>query len=232
MWFIGGAWNRPIRTFILTTSRPLSRWGHCYPNTIESGIKEPAGPKIRLPRCGRRDERALGHIHAASRYAADRRIYRTVTQAVCPNTMYHFIFVPLTLGLPWILFIMESVYVMTGKEIYKDMTRFWGKLFGINFTLGVTTGLTQEFQFGLNWSYYAHYGGDIFGAQCQPDCLRCRFQPQNTQCHVHCRGGVSSHCIGVYILGLARHARENHRGEDSAGDPFCLLINQSFNRKE
>jgi hypothetical protein len=90
--FIGGAWNRPIRTFILTTSRPPSRWGHCYPNTIESGIKEPAGPKIRLPRCGRRDERALGHIHAASRYAADRRIYRTVTQAVCPyhHVPFHF----------------------------------------------------------------------------------------------------------------------------------------------
>ena len=69
------------------------------------------------------------------------------------TTMFHFIFVPLTLGLSWILFIMESVYVMTGKEIYKDMTRFWGKLFGINFALGVTTGLTQEFQFGLNWSF-------------------------------------------------------------------------------
>ena len=59
------------------------------------------------------------------------------------TAMYHFIFVPLTLGLSWILFIMESVYVMTGKQVYKDMTRFWGKLFGINFALGVTTGLTK-----------------------------------------------------------------------------------------
>ena len=80
------------------------------------------------------------------------------------TSMYHFIFVPLTLGLSWILFIMESVYVMTGKEIYKDMTRFWGKLFGINFALGVTTGITMEFQFGTNWAYYSHYVGDIFGA--------------------------------------------------------------------
>jgi cytochrome bd ubiquinol oxidase subunit I len=80
------------------------------------------------------------------------------------TTLYHFIFVPLTLGLAWILFIMESVYVMTGKEIYKDMTRFWGKLFGINFALGVTTGITLEFQFGTNWAYYSHYVGDIFGA--------------------------------------------------------------------
>jgi cytochrome bd-type quinol oxidase subunit 1 len=56
--------------------------------------------------------------------------------------MYHFLFVPLTLGMVWLLVIMESVYVMTGKVVYKDMTRFWGKLFGINFALGVTTGIT------------------------------------------------------------------------------------------
>jgi cytochrome d ubiquinol oxidase subunit I len=59
---------------------------------------------------------------------------------------------------------MESTYVMTGKEIYKDMTQFWGKLFGINFALGVATGLTMEFEFGMNWSYFSHYVGDIFGA--------------------------------------------------------------------
>jgi uncharacterized membrane protein len=69
------------------------------------------------------------------------------------TSMYHFIFVPLTLVLSWILFLMESVYVMTGKEIYKDMTRFWGKLFGINFALGVTTGITMEFQFGTSRAY-------------------------------------------------------------------------------
>ena len=80
------------------------------------------------------------------------------------TAMYHFLFVPLTLGLSWILFIMESVYVMTGKVIYRDMTKFWGKLFGINFALGVTTGLTMEFQFGTNWAYYSHYVGDVFGA--------------------------------------------------------------------
>ncbi|MDR3299644.1 MAG: cytochrome ubiquinol oxidase subunit I [Candidatus Accumulibacter sp.] len=80
------------------------------------------------------------------------------------TAMYHFIFVPLTLGLSWILVISEAVYVMTGKPIYKDMTQFWGKLFGINFALGVTTGITMEFQFGTNWAYYSHYVGDIFGA--------------------------------------------------------------------
>ncbi len=69
------------------------------------------------------------------------------------TAMYHFLFVPLTLGLSWILVIMESVYVMTGLAIYRDMTRFWGLLFGINFVMGVTTGLTLEFQFGTNWAY-------------------------------------------------------------------------------
>jgi len=80
------------------------------------------------------------------------------------TSLYHFLFVPLTLGLSFLLAIMESTYVMTGKEIYKDMTQFWGKLFGINFALGVATGLTMEFEFGMNWSYFSHYVGDIFGA--------------------------------------------------------------------
>ena len=79
------------------------------------------------------------------------------------TAMYHFLFVPLTLGLSFILAIMESVYVMTGRQVYKDMTKFWGKLFAINFAMGVTTGITLEFQFGTNWAYYSHYVGDIFG---------------------------------------------------------------------
>ena len=79
------------------------------------------------------------------------------------TALYHFLFIPLTLGLSWILVIMEAVYVLTGREIYRDMTKFWGKLFGINFALGVTTGITMEFQFGTNWAYYSHYVGDIFG---------------------------------------------------------------------
>ncbi|MBA17341.1 MAG: cytochrome d terminal oxidase subunit 1 [Sphingomonas sp.] len=80
------------------------------------------------------------------------------------TAMYHFLFVPLTLGLSFILVIMESLYVMTGREVWRDITRFWSKLFGINFVLGVATGLTMEFEFGTNWSYYSHYVGDIFGA--------------------------------------------------------------------
>jgi cytochrome d ubiquinol oxidase subunit I len=80
------------------------------------------------------------------------------------TAMYHYLFVPLTLGLSLMLVCMESCYLLTGKQVYKDMTKFWGKLFGINFALGVTTGITMEFQFGTNWAYYSHYVGDIFGA--------------------------------------------------------------------
>ncbi|MDF3982640.1 cytochrome ubiquinol oxidase subunit I [Luteibacter sp. PPL201] len=80
------------------------------------------------------------------------------------TALYHFLFVPLTLGLAFMLAIMESVYVMTRREVWKRMTQFWGVLFGINFAMGVATGVTMEFQFGTNWAYYSHYVGDIFGA--------------------------------------------------------------------
>lgn len=79
------------------------------------------------------------------------------------TAMFHFIFVPLTLGLSVLLGIMETVYVITGRIIWRDITRFWGTLFGINFAMGVATGITMEFQFGTNWAYYSHYVGDIFG---------------------------------------------------------------------
>ncbi len=77
---------------------------------------------------------------------------------------FHFIFVPLTLGLSVLIAIMETAYVNTGNEEWKRMAKFWGKLFIINFTLGVVTGITLEFQFGTNWSRYSEYVGDIFGS--------------------------------------------------------------------
>lgn len=112
------------------------------------------------------------------------------------TSMYHFLFVPLTLGLSWILFIMESVYVMTGKVIYRDMTRFWGKLFGINFALGVTTGLTMEFQFGTNWAYYSHYVGDIFGAPLAIEGLMAFF--------------LESTFIGLFFFGWDKLSKRGH----------------------
>ncbi|HBA85312.1 MAG TPA: cytochrome ubiquinol oxidase subunit I [Verrucomicrobia bacterium] len=80
------------------------------------------------------------------------------------TTVYHFFFAPLTIGLGILLAIMETRYLLTGDDTYKRMTKFWGKLFLINFVMGVVTGLVQEFQFGLNWSEYSRYVGDIFGA--------------------------------------------------------------------
>ncbi|BCO31450.1 cytochrome bd-I ubiquinol oxidase subunit I [Thiohalobacter sp. COW1] len=112
------------------------------------------------------------------------------------TAMYHFLFVPLTLGLSFILVIMESVYVMTGKEIYKDMTRFWGKLFGINFALGVTTGITLEFQFGTNWAYYSHYVGDVFGAPLAIEGLMAFF--------------LESTFIGLFFFGWDRLTKRQH----------------------
>ncbi len=112
------------------------------------------------------------------------------------TAMYHFLFVPLTLGMTWILVIMESVYVMTGKEVYKDMTRFWGKLFGINFALGVTTGITLEFPVGTTWAYYSHYVGDIFGAPLAIEGLMAFF--------------LESTFIGLFFFGWDRLSRQRH----------------------
>jgi cytochrome d ubiquinol oxidase subunit I len=80
------------------------------------------------------------------------------------TALYHFLFIPLTLGLAILLGIMETVFVMTGRPIWRDLVKFWGMLFGINFAMGVATGITMEFQFGTNWAYFSHYVGDIFGA--------------------------------------------------------------------
>ena len=80
------------------------------------------------------------------------------------TAIYHWLFVPLTLGLGLIMCIMESIYYKTGKEFWKTTTRFWQRLFGINFAMGVATGIILEFEFGTNWSNYSWFVGDIFGA--------------------------------------------------------------------
>src|SRR5512137_1738779 len=80
------------------------------------------------------------------------------------TTFFHFLFVPLTLGLSFLIAWMETRYVRTGEEEYLRMTKFWGKIFIINFAVGVVTGITLEFQFGMNWAEYSKYVGDIFGA--------------------------------------------------------------------
>jgi cytochrome bd ubiquinol oxidase subunit I len=112
------------------------------------------------------------------------------------TALYHFLFVPLTLGLSFLIAIMESTYLMTGRQIYKDMTQFWGKLFGINFALGVATGLTMEFQFGMNWSYYSHYVGDIFGAPLAIEGLMAFF--------------LESTFVGLFFFGWDKLSKGGH----------------------
>ena len=99
---------------------------------------------------------------------------------------------------------------MTGKQVYKDMTKFWGKLFGINFALGVATGLTMEFQFGTNWSYYSHYVGDIFGA---PLAIE---GPDGLLPGVHLRGYV--------LLRLGSYVTRAAPGLYLAGSPWLQLL--------
>jgi cytochrome d ubiquinol oxidase subunit I len=106
------------------------------------------------------------------------------------TALYHFLFVPLTLGLSFLLAVMESAYVMTGREIWRDTARFWGKLFAINFAMGVATGITMEFQFGTNWAYYSHYVGDIFGAPLAIEGLMAFF--------------LESTFVGLFIFGWDR----------------------------
>ena len=112
------------------------------------------------------------------------------------TALYHFLFVPLTLGLSFLLAIMESAYVMTGREIWRDMTKFWGKLFGINFAMGVATGITMEFQFGTNWAYYSHYVGDIFGAPLAIEGLMAFF--------------LESTFVGLFFFGWDRLTKVGH----------------------
>jgi len=112
------------------------------------------------------------------------------------TAMYHFLFVPLTLGLSVLLAIMESVWVMTGRPIWRDMVKFWGMLFGINFAMGVATGITMEFQFGTNWAYYAHYVGDIFGAPLAIEGLMAFF--------------LEATFVGLFFFGWDRLSRLQH----------------------
>ncbi len=111
-------------------------------------------------------------------------------------TMFHFLFVPLTLGLSFMVAYMETKYVRTGDETYLSMTKFWGKMFLINFVLGVVTGITLEFQFGTNWSRYSAYVGDIFGSLLAIEATTSFF--------------LESTLIGVWIFGWNKISKKAH----------------------
>ena len=118
-------------------------------------------------------------------------------------TYFHFLFVPLTLGLSILLAIMETIYVRTGNEEYKAMTKFWGKLFLINFAVGVVTGITLEFQFGTNWSGYSRYVGDIFGSLLAIEAT-VSFFLESTFIAVWALGwkklSPKAHCVAIWLV--------------------------------
>jgi cytochrome d ubiquinol oxidase subunit I len=112
------------------------------------------------------------------------------------TTMFHFLFVPLTLGLSVLVAYMEIRYARTGDEAYLRMTKFWGKLFLINFAVGVVTGITLEFQFGTNWSQYSAFVGDIFGSLLAIEASVAFF--------------LESTLIGIWIFGWKKLSRKAH----------------------
>ncbi|RPJ18590.1 MAG: cytochrome ubiquinol oxidase subunit I, partial [Chloroflexi bacterium] len=112
------------------------------------------------------------------------------------TTVYHFLFVPLTLGLGWFVAYMQTRYYQTRDESWRKLAKFWGKLFLINFAIGVVTGIVQEFQFGMNWSEYSRYVGDIFGAPLAIEALMAFF--------------LESTFLGVWIFGEGKVPEKVH----------------------
>jgi len=111
-------------------------------------------------------------------------------------TIYHFFYVPLTLGMTIFIALIETKYVKTGDEMYKRMAKFWGKVFLINFAIGVVTGIVQEFQFGMNWSEYSRFMGDIFGAPLAIEALLAFY--------------MESTFIGLWVFGWDKISKKQH----------------------
>ncbi len=136
------------------------------------------------------------------------------------TTVYHFFFVPLTIGLALLVAIMQTIYFRTGELIYKQMTKYWGKLFLINFAMGVVTGIVMEFQFGMNWSEYSRFVGDIFGAPLAIEALLAFF--------------LESTFIGVWVFGWDKLSKKIHLisiwlvAIGSTLSAFWILVANSF----
>jgi cytochrome d ubiquinol oxidase subunit I len=112
------------------------------------------------------------------------------------TTIYHFFFVPLTLGLSILVALLETAWVRTNNPLYKQMAKFWGKLFVINFAMGVVTGIVQEFQFGMNWSEYSRFMGDIFGVPLAIEALLAFY--------------LESVFLGVWVFGWDKLSKHVH----------------------
>jgi cytochrome d ubiquinol oxidase subunit I len=136
------------------------------------------------------------------------------------TSVYHFFFVPLTIGLVWLVALMETLYVRSGDETYLRMTKFWGKLFLINFAVGVVTGIVMEFQFGMNWSEYSRFVGSVFGAPLAIEALLAFF--------------LESTFLGIWIFGWERLSKGMHAvmiwlvAIGSTVSAFWILVANSF----
>jgi cytochrome d ubiquinol oxidase subunit I len=136
------------------------------------------------------------------------------------TTVYHFFFVPLTIGLSVLVALMETIYVRSGNPLFKRMTKFWGKLFVIIFAMGVVTGIVQEFQFGMNWSEYSRFVGDVFGAPLAIEALLAFF--------------VESVFIGIWIFGWDKLSKGLHAATiwlvaiASTISAYWILVANSF----
>ena len=136
------------------------------------------------------------------------------------TTIYHWLFVPFTLGMTVLVAILEITYVRTKNEVYKKMAKFWGKLFLINFAMGVVTGIVQEFHFGMNWAEYSRFMGDIFGAPLALEALTAFF--------------LESTFMGAWIFGWDKLSPKAHAfvavlvAIGSNLSAFWILVANSF----
>jgi cytochrome d ubiquinol oxidase subunit I len=189
-WFRGAGGRRYGREFAAIVMASSSPWP-C------SGSSASAPRRAPIPRRQRwKTTCSLPHPPPSRPTMIDETVVALSRLQFALTALYHFLFVPLTLGLSWMLAIMEAVYVMTGREIWKRMTQFWGVLFGINFAMGVATGVTMEFQFGTNWAYYSHYVGDIFGTPLAIEGLMAFF--------------LEATFVGLFFFGWDRLSRIKH----------------------
>ncbi|MBQ5637074.1 MAG: cytochrome ubiquinol oxidase subunit I [Selenomonadales bacterium] len=136
------------------------------------------------------------------------------------TTVYHFLFVPITLGLAFFIAMLETWYVKTGEEKYRSLTQFWGKIFLVNFAMGVVTGIVQEFHFGMNWSEYARFMGDVFGAPLAMEALTAFF--------------LESTFLGIWLFGWDKLSKKVHAlciwivAFSSSLSAFWIIVANSF----
>ena len=143
------------------------------------------------------------------------------------TAMYHWLFVPLTLGLAVIMGVAETCYYRTKKQFWKDVAHFWQKLFGVNFAMGVATGIILEFQFGTNWSNYSWFVGDIFGAPLAIEGIVALFPPCINMAHRYRRNhfglvDIGGQCLDAISRGLRVQSR--HHAQRDGKFRRCGLV--------